>query len=133
MTKKIVGYEDVRNAKLIRRVINAWVNAGPAPWYHRLIKQQVYQKWPTLAVAVEQLCREYREPNIVYCLYFSIVRHSRPSIEHPAYLYFESLDDAAQASVTLIANEKRSKTFYVIRSGIQVTHQGTYKEALNGK
>ena len=46
--------------KLARAVAEAWINAGPVPFYHRAQQQRLEREWPTLRNAVVALARGLR-------------------------------------------------------------------------
>ncbi len=43
----------------VEAVIRAWNDAGPAPLYHERAKAKLWQEWPVLARAVDELARTH--------------------------------------------------------------------------
>jgi hypothetical protein len=41
----------------VRKVINAWINPGPVPFYHVLMKQKLKKEWPVLHDAIIALIK----------------------------------------------------------------------------
>ena len=52
----------------VGRVVSAWRNAGPHPWYHNLQVQEVRRRMPLLADALDSLADAYERERPKYFL-----------------------------------------------------------------
>jgi hypothetical protein len=37
------------------RILAAWQDPSPQPWYHEMVKARLYDQWPALAAAIRIL------------------------------------------------------------------------------
>lgn len=124
---QITGFEDMKNLEAVKRVMDAWLVEGPVPFYHNSIKTQLYHKWPTLAHAVENLCRVYRAPILRYELHVIWIRSS---IKIPITMEYNTWDKLLKANDQLcrnVYNNAPTMLPTIYEFSMKLTHTGRHE------
>lgn len=48
----------------IEAVLKAWTDPGPVPGYHRDMQQELLRRWPTLALALDELAAAAKDGHL---------------------------------------------------------------------
>ncbi len=142
MTNNVIGFEALKNAQAIERVIDAVVIQGPAPFVHLRALDKLKKEWPSLYNALRELVVTYSVPVLNYyvvILYrfppgsFDIITDHRRIIRK-----YGTLNEMVEAHSVAAMNLKRlGRSRNCLISGytlrMEVTHTEQYEENHYGK